>query len=589
MSKHKAAGGPKDPPRRSKRSRTSRTTPTARNTRPGRSSPPIALSYQTPISRLLDAPELGALVPRLPGETLHALVHHAGLHACGDLIAAATPAQLTSVLDLDLWPGGRPGHDEQFDAHRFGEWLEVLAEMAASVSARIVAALDEDLVVAGLSRHIRVFDPAALAPAGSIDDEWRDGAATPHDGPECELGGYLVRGTGTGPWDAVVALLSALDEEDQPCFHAVMRGCRRLSNSTPEIDGLDELFTAPQQQIHDVAVKREHRRSERGYMTPAEARAFLHMARHRTGEKDGAKFGSAIAAASFRATGEPATAADGSRAAAASPALDPAPASIADAHALAAINGLLADAGLLPRRSAGLIAAPVCEPSPVPAMRRVLEYASEKDVNAYFARTRELAFLTNTLIAGCSVQSRPFTPHEASEAVVSICNLGLEYWPARWPGSGGHTSLRREPVADAFLVDHDLVTTFAVGWAVLYEDVSVFVAEHLIATLAEVRCIDPEIEHGLKALGRTLVRERAAGTPWGARDALDVLGMLDMAASAGLAGLLGECPGMPHALTAILDRQTAAVSATSFDFISTAEQVGAIRVFMRTLPRVLGG
>ena len=170
----------------------------------------IAAPHRTPITRLLDAPEVGALVPRLPAETLHALVDQAGLHACGDLIAAATPAQLISVLDLDLWPGGRPGQDEHFDAHRFGEWLEVLAETGASVSARIVAALDEDLVVSGLSRHIRVFDPAALANA-RVDRRRRppdDPATTPHDGPECELGGYLVRGTGSAPWDAIVAVCS---------------------------------------------------------------------------------------------------------------------------------------------------------------------------------------------------------------------------------------------------------------------------------------------------------------------------------------------------------------------------------------------
>ena len=33
---------------------------------------------------------------------------------------------------------------------------------------------------------------------------------------------------------------------------------------------------------------------------------------------------------------------------------------------------------------------------------------------------------------------------------------------------------------DAFLVDHDLVTAFEVGWSVLYQDVSLFVADQLI-------------------------------------------------------------------------------------------------------------
>ena len=90
-------------------------------------------------------------------------------------------------------------------------------------------------------------------------------------------------------------------------------------------------------------------------------------------------------------------------------------------------------------------------------------------------------------------------------------------------------------------------------------------------------------------LKRTLVRERNAGTPWRARGALDVLGMLDMPAWASLLGLLDECPVLPHALTAILDRRTSAVSATAFMFISTPAQIGAVHAFMHMLVDILGG
>ena len=60
---------------------------------------------------------------------------------------------------------------------------------------------------------------------------------------------------------------------------SVMRGCRRLSNSTPEIEWFDDLLTEPAQLLHDVALEREGRRSQQGYLTPADARAFLQMAR----------------------------------------------------------------------------------------------------------------------------------------------------------------------------------------------------------------------------------------------------------------------------------------------------------------------
>jgi hypothetical protein len=152
-----------------------------------------------------------------------------------------------------------------------------------------------------------------------------------------------------------------------------------------------------------------------------------------------------------------------------------------------------------------------------------MEYVRDMDDSAHLTRSRELAFLANTLMAGCSVQSRPFTAQEASDAVVGICNLGLEHWPARWPKAetrdAASTADPGATLPDAFLVDHDLVMAFEVGWAVLHEDVSMFVAEQLIATLTDLRCNDRETQGGLNALRRELVKQRDAGTPWRARDA----------------------------------------------------------------------
>ena len=203
-----------------------------------------------------------------------------------------------------------------------------------------------------------------------------------------------------------------------------------------------------------------------------------------------------------------------------------------------------------------------------------MTFALHHDETAYLARRRELAFLANTLLAGSSVQSRPFTPHEASDAAACICNLGLECWPAAMP-------------PDAFLMDHDLVTAFETGWSVLYRDVSLFVTDQLISTLADLHDVDADTRPGLGALRRTLVTQREAGTPWLARDAADVLAMLDMTAWASVLGLLDECPILPAALTAVLEQRTTSVSPTAFEFISTTVQIGDIRLFMRGLPRVL--
>ena len=144
------------------------------------------------LARLLDGLFLARVVPHLPPETLHQLIRYRGLDACGELVTSATPAQLTLVLDLDLWRHARPGRDEQFDVDRFGEWIEVLVESGDSVAARTVAGLDKTLVVAGLSRYVRVFDPGIFEPTAQSDDEstdrheaMREGESMPADVAPC--------------------------------------------------------------------------------------------------------------------------------------------------------------------------------------------------------------------------------------------------------------------------------------------------------------------------------------------------------------------------------------------------------------------
>src|SRR5262245_33041127 len=229
-------------------------TPTNRET-----APRAGGSVDDRLARLLDTPFLARVVPHLAPETLHQLIRYRGLDACGELVTSATPAQLTSLLDLDLWRHPQPGRDEQFDVDRFGEWLEVLVDTGESVAARTVAALDEHLVILGLSRYLRIFDPGTFEPTESSDDEARDrdemmSSETNVDCLECEVGGYLVRARRTDAWDAIMSMLVALESEHADYFHGVMQGCRRLSNSTPEVDGLDDLLTAPEQQLHDVAI-----------------------------------------------------------------------------------------------------------------------------------------------------------------------------------------------------------------------------------------------------------------------------------------------------------------------------------------------
>ncbi|MBP7568914.1 MAG: hypothetical protein KBA95_02525 [Acidobacteria bacterium] len=512
------------------------------------------------LARLLETARLERVVPRLRAETLHQLIQYRGLESSGEVIAAATPEQISSVLEVDLWRRVGAGGDERFDPGRFGEWLGALVEMGDEVAARVVSAIDERLVTAGLSGHVKVFDPAA-----------RDAPLTPGN-LATEVGGYLVSARRTDAWDAIVSLLLALDAAHHPFFESVMRGCRALSNSVPEADGLHELLSAPGQLLHDLASVREARRSGQGYLSPADARLVLDLARKPFGDPtDAASIRRVFADYALHGAGQQGEvgAALPGRPDAVGKAPE-APAAGTDAPIEALIR-LLAEEGLVPERPRALLPGTVGEASRLERMRELMARVRDAGDEAYEARSRELAFLANALVAGCSIHARPFAPQEASDAVVATCNLGLEEWGSLHAG---------------FLVGHDLLSVFHRGWRALHE-MSLSAADRLIAILGVLRCADLETQAGLHVLRQQLAKHRAAGAPWRARDALDVIAVLDLPAWVSLLGVLDECPIVPAALTATLERRTGSISATAFEFVSTRRQVGDVRAFMAKLPDIL--
>ena len=547
-----------DPHRRETKRNQPRTTDAALSPVPSRAD---AGGAKDLLARLLDTSHLARIVPRLSPEVLHHLIRDHGLDACGALVAASTPQQVTSLLDLDLWRTA-PGRDDQFDERRFGSWLEMLMEVGEDVAVRVVAAMDQGLAIAGLSRYVRVFDLGVL-PSAAFSDDAVESRDVPSASLESVIGGYVVRARTADGWDAIVGLLVTLAGERPDVFHALMQGCRRLSNSTPEADGLDELMLAPEQLLHDVSLEREHRRTQKGYLTAGDARAFLQAARKPRREKTS----NAIVAAYFRALDD-----------AVESASENAPPEERSAespygHKTESIVGdLLAEAGLTssrPRALLGPVAADVARVTPIEPL---MEHVRDTDLVAYSARSQELAFLANALLAGCSVYDRPFTVEEAWNAAVGVCNLGLEVRPE---------------TPETFLIDHDLVTAFETGWRLLHEEVSLFVAERLSAALADLGSVDPATGRDLRLLRRELDRNRRAGTPWRAQDALDVLNIVDTPTWASLLGLLSECPVLPAVLTAIVEGHTKSVSATAFACFTTSRQIRKVHEFTERLRDVL--
>ncbi len=528
-------------------------------------------SNTSTLARVLDTPHLAQIVPRLAPEVLHHLIRDHGLEACTGLIAASTPQQLASVLDLDLWHTS-PTSDDQFDQRRFGAWLEALMNEGQAVAVRVVAAMEQDLAVTGLSRYVRVFDPGVFQPTGASDDEAPDLDSARSTSLECEIGGYVVRARTPETWDAIVGLLAALADDRPDVFHGVMQGCRRVSNSTPEIDGLDDLLLEPEQLLRDVSIEREQRRTQQGYLAASDARAFLQMARQRRSSRaDNSSSINGIAAAYFRELDtEVAPSGQGS------PPEEYGKPSSTDpevASSFDAVIDFLTQSGVISAGPRALLGPAGGDVARVTPLEPLLEYLHDADEMAYFARNREFAFLANALVAGCSVYSRSLTVQEAWNAVAGICNIGLEIHSATLP--------------DDFLVDHDVLPVFEAGWRLLHRDVSMFVAKRLITILQELQTVDSPVREDLYRLLRNLERNCEAQTPWLSQDALEALAIIDMPAWASLCGLLSECPVLPATMNAILERHAGSVSATEFECFSTREQIHKVHEFSTKLRDIL--
>jgi hypothetical protein len=510
------------------------------------------------LDRLLKTPHLATIVPRLGPDVLHRVIQRCGLEDCAELVALATPQQLAHILDIDIWRVRSPGADDTLDADRFGVWIDVLMLAGAPTAAEKLIGLDIELAIAGFSRLAAIFDHAAVSSFTTLDGEERSGRP-PHDGPVAEIGGYRIEAKLRRDWDAIVELLGFLDAEHPEFFHRLMRGCVRLSNGRAEADGFHDLLDDQDQDLFDLACDRESRREQQGYLSPAQARAFLQAARELRLDA-GPPPPDPIARAYFRAIDSPELfdRNDGRVSfPAALPASGAADAGDVDAGALASVIEVLRDAGVLAPPPRALLQAPDGDSSRPASI--------EAYVAAHAESALELAYLANALMAGCTVQDRPFTPREASDAAIAVCNLGLENWPPRWP-------------------NRVLITAFQVGWTLLYR-LCVHVATRLIDTVANLKSTDRDIQLGLRALARELGRHLRDGAPWRARHALEVLLILDAPSWAGLLGLIDQCPVMHAAVEP--RRGSHAINVGDFAFISHNSQIESVRAFMELLPSTL--
>ena len=373
------------------------------------------------LAQLLETPDLAPRLQALPPPALRQLLLEIGLEDAGELIALASFEQLRDVFDEDLWRSRTVGADAEFDAERFALWLEMLVEAGDAFVADRLAAFSEDFLAFAFSSLFRVVDVARAADAISDPDEADlldkvvDGAGSQ------ELDGYLIVARRESGWDAVWSTLLALDARQPELLRALLQRAWLATESAAEnAGGLYTLLSEGDALREDASAERDDRRAARGYVSPADARAFLALARHEpaTPEID------PITHAYFRELAPPEAGAPwGSRA----------PAARVDRLAEWALRSGETSAAL----------EPAAREDESALFRAALAELAERDPRAHQRSLEELAYLANVLVAGDGSRGRPWRPVEAAGQVLALCEAGLSKALGAAPGTGPASTLAR--------------------------------------------------------------------------------------------------------------------------------------------------
>jgi Family of unknown function (DUF6178) len=372
--------------------------------------------------RILERPGLVAAVRELPGAVLGKLIDRIGLEDAGELVALATTAQLERVFDDDLWRADRAGGDETFQPERFALWLRVMLEAGDDLLVQRLCELPQELVALAVHRLVLVLDMDVLEEQlspGDEDAEALERALETSLVEEWEEFRLIARDPDV--WDDVWNALVSLDRDHHDRLRAILEQCCTMS--TEYISGQGGLFqvlTADEMLDSDVAAARDDRRVAEGFISPADARAFLELAR-RGGGGDARD---PITHAYFRGLQESKIdfAPKGRE-----------PTGPADGDELAA---LLREADVIsPPPGQRLTALPAHDDAAdskdahahrmAPLFEQAMSDLRQRDPEQFSARVRELGYLVNVWIAGGAHEGGRPRPVEALEKVLETCEAGM--------------------------------------------------------------------------------------------------------------------------------------------------------------------
>jgi len=178
------------------------------------------------LGRILETPDLVAVVQSLEPRALYQLVEKVGLEDAGAIIELASTAQLERIFDDDLWRSDRIGHDERFDPERFGLWLEILLEAGEEFAVRRLTDLDPDIVTFGFCKLVLVVDVDRLAIAMANPGAYQRMLLKAMESTLYhEFDQYQVIARNSDGWDAVLSILVALDRNHRDFLDRLLERC----------------------------------------------------------------------------------------------------------------------------------------------------------------------------------------------------------------------------------------------------------------------------------------------------------------------------------------------------------------------------
>jgi hypothetical protein len=382
------------------------------------------------LQRILERPGLVAAVRKLPGAVLGKLIDRIGLEDAGDLVGLASTAQLERVFDDDLWRADRTGGDETFRPERFALWLRVMLEAGEGALVQRMCELPQELLALAVHRLVLVLDNDVLTDLLTAEDEEAEQIVRAlEDSLVEEWEEFRLIARDPDVWDDVWNALLSLDRDHHDRLRAILQQCCDLSTEyISGQGGLYQVLTADEMLDSDVAAARDDRRAAEGFVSPADARAFLELAR-RGGGGDGRD---PITRAYFRGlvnpteplqVDAPGKRGAGGAASARARATALATAAAADARDLAA---LLREAEVVAPAPTLRLGPAEGQPHLVaPLFEQAMSDLRQRDPERFSARVRELGYLVNVWIAGAAHEGRRPRPVEALEMVLKICEAGM--------------------------------------------------------------------------------------------------------------------------------------------------------------------